>query len=212
MSTSDRYVLGATHARDAGYDLLLLAHVLAAAVGLGAVVLAGAYAWALLRSGPESEPVRRYYRPGVNWAGRVLFLIPVLGLALMALSEGDWSFADGWITIGLALWLVVAVAAEAALWPAERRLQEVVAAATAPAPVAQEAAHPAAEPGAPTVAQPAGRVGPAVMDEGGAGRPTAGAGEAAGTGLRSECLRVIGTSVVLSVVLVGTAVVMVAKP
>ncbi len=102
MSTSDRYVLAATHARDAAYDLVLLAHVLAAVVGLGAVVLAGAYALALLRSGPESEAVRRYYRPGVNWAGRVLFLIPVLGLALMAMSQGDWSFADGWITIGLA--------------------------------------------------------------------------------------------------------------
>jgi len=206
MSTADRYVLGATHTRDAGYDLLLLAHVLAAAVGLAAVVLAGAYAWALLRTGPGSEPVRRYYRPGVNWAGRVLFLIPPLGLALMAMSDGDWSFADGWITIGLALWLVVAVVAEMALWPAERRLQEMVAAAAAPAPVAQEAAKTAAEPAAPPMAEPPARVGPAVMGEGGAVSPTAGAG------LRSECLRVIGTSVALSVVLVGTAVVMVAKP
>ena len=91
------------------------------------MVVAGAYAWALRRSGPGSEPVRRYYRPGVNWAGRVLFLVPVLGVALMAMSHGDWSFGDGWIAIGLALWAGVAVVAEMALWPAERRLQEAVA-------------------------------------------------------------------------------------
>jgi hypothetical protein len=130
VSAPDRYLLAATHARDAAYDVVLLAHVLAAAVGLGAVVVAGAYALVLRRSGRGPESVRRYYRPGVNWAGRVLFLIPVLGAALMALSHGDWSWADGWITIGLALWAAVAVVAEMALWPAERRLQVAVAGPT----------------------------------------------------------------------------------
>jgi len=133
MTAPDRYLVAATHARDAAYDVVLLAHVLVAVVGLGAVVVAGAYALVLRRSGPGPDSVRRYYRPGVNWAGRLLFLIPVLGVALMALSHGDWSFADGWITIGLALWTVVAVVAEMALWPAERRLQAAVAAPTAEA-------------------------------------------------------------------------------
>ena len=42
----------------------------------------------------------------------------------MAMSHGDWSFSDGWITMGLVAWAVVAVVAEMALWPAERRLQD----------------------------------------------------------------------------------------
>jgi len=130
VTAPDHYLLAATHARDAAYDVVLLAHVLVAAVGLGAVMVAGGYALVLRRSGPGPESVRRYYRPGVNWAGRVLFLIPVLGVALMALSQGDWSWADGWITLGLALWTVVAVVAEMALWPAERRLQVAVAGPT----------------------------------------------------------------------------------
>jgi uncharacterized membrane protein len=116
----------ATHARSAAYDLILLAHVLAALVGLGAVVVSGCYALALLRSGTPSETIRRYYRPGVNWAGRVLFLVPVLGVALIAMSHGDWSISDAWVTIGLAAWAVVAVTAEMVLWPAERRLQDGV--------------------------------------------------------------------------------------
>jgi uncharacterized membrane protein len=119
--------LAADHARNAAYDLVLLAHVLAALVGFGAVAVAGAYAMALRRSGAASESVRRYYRPGVNWVGRVLFLVPVFGVALMAMSQGDWSFSDGWINIGLALWAVVAVVAEMALWPEERRIQAAVA-------------------------------------------------------------------------------------
>jgi uncharacterized membrane protein len=133
VTAPDRYLLAATHARDAAYDVVLLAHVLAAVVGLGSVVVAGAYALVLRSAGPGRESVRRYYRPGVNWAGRVLFLIPVLGVVLMAQSHGDWSFADGWITIGLALWTVAAVVAEMALWPAERRLQVAVAGPTAEA-------------------------------------------------------------------------------
>jgi hypothetical protein len=116
----------AVHSRDAAYDLVLLAHVLAGLVGLGAVAVAGLSALALRRWGPASEPVRRYYRPGVNWAGRILFVVPVLGVALMAMSHGDWTFADGWITAGLVLWAVAAVTAEMILWPAERRLQAAV--------------------------------------------------------------------------------------
>ncbi len=163
--------------RDAGYDLLLLGHVLAALVSLGAVVTAGGFALSLRRSavagGPTDEGLVRYYRPGVNWAGRALFLVPVLGFALMGLSHGDWTLADGWISAGLVLWAGVAVVAEAVLWPAERRLQEIVSRHTAaPEPAAREEDDEAAP----------------------------------------LCSRVAVVSAVLSLVLVATAVVMVAKP
>jgi len=188
MTATDGYLLAVTHARSAGYDVILLAHVLAAAVGLGALAIAGANAWALRRSGPDPEPIRRYYRPGVNWAGRVLFLVPVLGLALMAMSHGDWSFSDGWIEIGLTLWALVAVSAEMYLWPAERRLQAAVSRLTALSPVDGG--------------------GDGAADAAGGSRPE---GED-GTDLGAECLRVVVLASTLSVALVVAAVVMVAKP
>jgi hypothetical protein len=123
-------VLAVSSNRGAAYDLVLLAHVLAALVGFGAVAVAGVYALLLVRRGPASEPVRRYYRPGVNWAGRVLFLVPVLGFVLMAMSGGAWSFSDAWIGIGLVLWAGTAMGAEMVLWPAERQLQALVAGGT----------------------------------------------------------------------------------
>lgn len=112
--------------RGAAYDLVLLAHVLSALVAFGTVAVAGLSARSLLGRGATSASVRRYYRPGVNWAGRVLFVVPVLGVVLVVMSRGAWSFADGWIGLGLGLWAVAASAAELVLWPAERRLQQAV--------------------------------------------------------------------------------------
>ena len=90
---------------------------------------------ALGRGGPLPDALVRYYRPGVNWVGRVLFLVPVLGVALVAMSGGEWGRSDAWVTIGLAAVGGVAVAAEAVLWPAERRLQEGWRTATRRTPV-----------------------------------------------------------------------------
>lgn len=132
MPIVHRLPAAATFTRSAGYDIVLLAHVLSVLIGLGAVVVAGGYALALLRSGPDSEAVRRYYRPGVNWAGRILFLVPVLGVVLIVMSHGTWSFSDGWVSAGLLLWAVVAVTGELVLWPAERKLQAGVADPPAP--------------------------------------------------------------------------------
>jgi hypothetical protein len=111
------------HARDAAYDLILLAHVLSALVGFGVVLVAGGSALALRRPGPPSVAVRRYYRPGVNWAGRSLFLVPVFGVALVALSGGDWTYSQEWVLAGILLWAAAALTAELALWPGERLLQ-----------------------------------------------------------------------------------------
>ncbi|HWD50915.1 MAG TPA: DUF2269 family protein [Acidimicrobiales bacterium] len=117
--------------RGAGYQVVVLAHVLAAVVGFGAVGVAGAYALVLGRRGPSSESVVRYYRPGVNWAGRVLFVVPILGFVLIGMSRtppGGYAVSDGWVLIGLLLWAAAALAAEMVLWPTERGLQQLVAA------------------------------------------------------------------------------------
>jgi hypothetical protein len=116
--------------RGAAYDLVLLAHVLTALVGFGAVAVAGLNALVLSRRGAASESIRRYYRPGVNWAGRILFGVPVLGAILLVMSHGAWSWTTGWVTFGLLLWAAAAMAAEMVLWPAERGLQQLVASGT----------------------------------------------------------------------------------
>lgn len=122
------------------YSVLLVLHVATAVVGFGALALTGVQAGRAVR-GPAragAEGVRRYFRPGVNWAGRALYAVPVLGFALLADSAGSFRASDGFVLVGLVLWLIAAAAAEVVVWPAERRIQAVVTTRWA-----DEAARPA---------------------------------------------------------------------
>ncbi len=114
----------------AAFDIVLLLHVGCVVVGLVTTTAAAATATRLRRlvraSAPLPEPLRRYFRPGVNWAGRTIYGIPVFGFALLAMSQGAYALGQGWVLAGLALFVAVALLAEGVMWPAERRLQPVL--------------------------------------------------------------------------------------
>ncbi len=115
----------------AAFDIVLLLHVGCVIVGLVTTVAAAATASRLrrlLRAGtPPPEPLLRYFRPGINWAGRTIYGIPVFGFALLAMSQGAYALREGWVLAGIGLFAGVALLAEGVLWPAERRLQTAVA-------------------------------------------------------------------------------------
>jgi hypothetical protein len=122
---------GVHHQPDgAAFDVVLLVHVGCVVVGLvtavAATTTAGRLRRLLLAASPLPEPLRRYFRPGVNWAGRSIYGIPAFGLALLAMSQGAYALGDAWVLAGLALFVAVAVLAEGVMWPAERRLQSAV--------------------------------------------------------------------------------------
>ena len=127
------------HSQPSGpaFDVVLLLHVACVVVGIVTVATAAATArrlGRLARTGaPLPEALRRYFRPGVNWAGRTIYGIPVFGFALVAMSQGAYALGDGWVLGGLALFAALALLAEGVLWPTERRLQLAVAAAGPPA-------------------------------------------------------------------------------
>ena len=107
------------------YTILLMLHVLCAVVGFGTMVATGVQA-ARARRGPGAsgaDGVRRYFRPGVNWAGRTLYGVPVFGFALIQASQGAFSSGDGFVVVGLLVWLAASLLAEGVLWPGERRIQ-----------------------------------------------------------------------------------------
>jgi len=121
----------------AAFDIVLLLHVGCVVVGLATSAAAAATAARLrrrLRTGsPVSDAVLRYFRPGVNWAGRTVYGIPVFGFALVGMSQGAYALSDGWVLAGLAIFAAVAVVAEGVLWPTERRLQGELAVRSAAA-------------------------------------------------------------------------------
>ncbi|HUI04625.1 MAG TPA: DUF2269 family protein [Acidimicrobiales bacterium] len=119
--------MGALRAVPTGalYSILLVLHVLFAVVGFGSVGVTGLQA-SRARRGPQApgaEAVRRYFRPGVNWAGRSLYAVPLLGFCLIAASNRAFDAGDSFVVAGLVLWLAAVLVAEAVLWPAERRIQ-----------------------------------------------------------------------------------------
>jgi uncharacterized membrane protein len=104
---------------------VVVLHVLSAVVGFGAVFLTGLYAGLARRR--VSEAARRYFRPGPNWAARGLYLVPVLGVALVETSHGADRYAQTWVWVPVLLWVLVAALAQAVVWPGERRIQRLVA-------------------------------------------------------------------------------------
>ena len=115
----------------AAFDVVLLLHVGSVVAGIVTTATAAATATRLRRlagSGtPLPETLRRYFRPGVNWAGRTMWGIPIFGFALVAMSRGAYAVTDGWVLTGLVLFVALALVAEGVLWPAERRVQTALA-------------------------------------------------------------------------------------
>ena len=124
------------------FDVVLLLHVACVVVGLATVVTSAATAARLRKllatSAPLPEAIDRYFRPGTNWAGRAMYGIPIFGFVLLAMSHGAYGLGDGWVMIGLAIFVVVVLLAEGTLWPAERRLQVSLATYEGGAVVASE--------------------------------------------------------------------------
>jgi hypothetical protein len=150
------------------FDLVLLAHVACALIGLGTVVVSGVQAARLLgrvRGGsPAGAGLTRYFAPGVNWAGRALYGVPLLGFVLIAMSRGSFSTGEPWVVAGLGLWAGATVAAEGLLWPAERRVRAQLAAPGGAPGGGRDATIPTAlVPAARTVCTSAGVVALALM-------------------------------------------------
>lgn len=113
----------------AGYDVVEVLHVASAVAAFGSLGATGWYAATLRRGASLSAgaSARRYFRPGVNWAERSIFLVPVFGGALVGMGGG--AIADhAWPWIGLGIWLVAAAVATGRIFPAERALQRNLAA------------------------------------------------------------------------------------
>lgn len=111
------------------YDVVLIAHVVAGVIGFGAVAITGHYARSARRwpGGGVAREVRVFFKPGRNVLARSVWLVPVLGVVLMAMSGGDYGWGDLWVWSGVALFGAAAGLVQWVIWPGERALQVLVA-------------------------------------------------------------------------------------
>lgn len=110
------------------FQVLLALHVTSAVVGFGSIAVTGCYAGLgrPRRGRPVPAPVRRFFRPGPNVASRVVLVVPLLGLAL-ALSGPSGDLAAPWLWASSGLWAGATALAAGVLWPAESRVQKLLA-------------------------------------------------------------------------------------
>lgn len=116
------------------FDVLVVAHVLSAVAGFGALAVGGMYA-ALARP----DAVARFYAKGPNRASRLIFAVPAFGVAA-AWAGGGHDFSQPWLWAGSALWLAACGAATGLVWPAESRLGSFFS-ATEPVPAQAPRGH-----------------------------------------------------------------------
>lgn len=146
------------------FGILLVAHITAALVGFGALGATGIQGWRLARTRDPARlvAIRRYFRPGVNWAARCVYLVPVFGVALIVASGGTYRPEDTFVQVGIGLWVAAVLTGELLVWPAERVVQRALAGQAAPASVTLGAAAPgtpvAAAPGTPVETTPVAAV------------------------------------------------------
>jgi uncharacterized membrane protein len=108
----------------AGYDIVLVVHVLVAALALGSTVTTAVLARLASRSATaRTAAVERYFRSGTNWAERILVVVPVPGYALVSMSHGRITFGEAWLVAGTLLWALALALALVVAWPAEELLQ-----------------------------------------------------------------------------------------
>lgn len=111
----------------AAFQVVLALHVISAVVGFGSIAATGAYARLVGPAGGRwREAVRRYFRPGPNLPSRLILIVPVTGLALAGLGPSA-DLVQPWLWASSGLWAAATVLAAGLLWPAEARIQSLLA-------------------------------------------------------------------------------------
>jgi uncharacterized membrane protein len=91
------------------YKIVLVLHILAAILGFGSVMLNGVYANEVKRRpGPEGAAIAEAnYKVSFGVAMYIIYAIPILGIALVAMSDQAWKFSQTWVWLALVLYVVL---------------------------------------------------------------------------------------------------------
>ena len=90
-----------------GFKLALWVHVLSAVAGYGSLVLEGVYVSQTRRArGSEAHAVAQaHYAASGKVAEGFLYIVPIFGILAVLLSDGRFSFAQGWISASFVVYL-----------------------------------------------------------------------------------------------------------
>ena len=107
------------------YELLLFAHVLAAATWVGGAVMLKVQSGRALKSDPNraAELALETSHVGTTLLMPASIVLLVAGLWLV--FEGDWGFGPLWVKLGLAIYVISAVAGAVFIGPLYKQVGEL---------------------------------------------------------------------------------------
>lgn len=109
------------------FKALLVLHILSAIVGLGAVMLNGLYAaQSQKRPGPAGRAVSEANQAVSTIAEKVIYLIPVFGIALVLASDGAIKFSTTFVWLSLVLFIAALGVSHAVLTPGHRKINALL--------------------------------------------------------------------------------------
>jgi hypothetical protein len=110
------------------YKIVLVLHILAAIVGFGSVMLNGVYGSEVRkRGGAEGAAIAdANYKVSFGVAMWFIYAVPILGLALVGMSDKAWKFSQSWVWLALVLWFVLVGLVHGIHRPNVRQLDELV--------------------------------------------------------------------------------------
>ena len=107
------------------YRFVLLLHITAVVVGFGTLFLNGVYArLAEKRGGVEGAAIRQANAAvSQRWALPFIYAVPLLGVALVLLSDDAWAFDQLWISLSFVVY-ILAVGLAMEMKKAQSRMKE----------------------------------------------------------------------------------------
>jgi len=111
-----------------GYDVVLVLHILTVIVGFGTVMLNGIRgAEAKKRPGPGGLAIGESGHRVNTVAEYFIYAVPVLGIGLVLMSDGNWTFGQTWVWLSLLLYVIGIGVSHSVLIPAEKRMNALAA-------------------------------------------------------------------------------------
>jgi hypothetical protein len=108
------------------YDLVFLLHILAAVDTVIVFIVMRSSAQAIA-SGADTSIQRKRFPDRINWAVRVVHVLPITGLIMSLDGDKSVSLSRPWIGVGILCYLAIAGHLEARTLPQERALAKVIA-------------------------------------------------------------------------------------
>ena len=109
------------------YRVVLLLHILSAIVGLGGVMLNGIYAVASRKAvGRGATVLLQTNAKATKVAELFIYAVPVLGFALIGMSDDAWGFDQTWIWLSIIVYAAALAISVGLLLPAFRQFSRTI--------------------------------------------------------------------------------------